>query len=382
MPGSKRAKWAAVGGLAVTVVAALAVGFAFGSTTAPSDVSPGPVGRVASQPAEFLYLDAPRIVSYLSQLEPGLVSTQQLTRLQEASAGAEIGVPSAKLSGTVHRTGSLTVTYAPTVTSRFGDLLHDLRSSQPPSCAGRPHRDRYNACWVTDIKRCKTQDLEHVSPGSLVMLERCPLGLPKYAFYYYRYFQFGFRNIFLPRQPPRVGRIPIADAEKRFIRGVPVHPRVPFFIRKGSVRVLVPVPLAGVSRDAAIFSGRARAIQPQVTILGKLVFVTTEDGKPAPLPAGHPQATPRRSTHPPELRPENCRGRQRYLWAEPIANFEPALLKAPVFAHALYPGFPFRLRPAAAIRAELRRQQVAFLRQCVFAWPRPVYMFLPLAIYI
>jgi hypothetical protein len=137
-------------------------------------------------PAEFVYLDTPRVLSYLAQLEGGLTSAvrQKVGVNDTASAGLS-PASVATLSRTVEQQLSSEETVTPTVASRYSRFERLIRLDR-----GTRKTLKHPGRWLTDLEMTVTADapaqgvrnlLAGLPNGYFVRLQDARLCVPAYV---------------------------------------------------------------------------------------------------------------------------------------------------------------------------------------------------------
>lgn len=151
-------------GAAAVGVLWLVLGGGGSSATASFQVSPG------TPPVVFLYLDNGHIASYLSQLQGGSATIEQLSRQATASKNASVGVNGVSAGGSSSQESTAALTLTVTNQSRFTSLLDLLQTDGFLHTVDMGARDRL-------IKR----EFAAVPNGAFVKLTNCTLTLPTYV---------------------------------------------------------------------------------------------------------------------------------------------------------------------------------------------------------
>lgn len=167
-PGNRRVRLRLAGavlfGAAAVGVLWLVLGGGGSSATASFQVSPG------TPPVVFLYLDNGHIASYLSQLQGGSATIEQLSRQATASKNASVGVNGVSAGGSSSQESTAALTLTVTNQSRFTSLLDLLQTDGFLHTVDMGARDRL-------IKR----EFAAVPNGAFVKLTNCTLTLPTYV---------------------------------------------------------------------------------------------------------------------------------------------------------------------------------------------------------
>jgi hypothetical protein len=184
---------------------------------------------VATQPpGEYLYLDSPRVATYLSQLEDGLKGSELVTLSRSQSASGDVGTGSAGVHGTLQSQLSLQETVTPTAASLYYRLEARLLEHH----------------WLHPLNATPTTfasfsaGLAFLREGSFVLIRNCRLVLPAYARPYYKFRQ----------------RIP----------SLPLTLTVQAPAGKRNVQLLFPIAFNQLANEPSLFSTR-------LTVLGKII---------------------------------------------------------------------------------------------------------------
>ncbi len=181
-----------------------------------------------SPPGEYLYLDSPRVATYLSQVEDGLKSSEVLTLSNTNTVGANVSAAGVGLQGTTQSQRSLQETVTPTAASLFYRLEARLLS-----------HDWLHTLNATPIDfRAFRVALASLDEGSFVLIHNCRLVLPAYGLTY-------------PAFGKRIPSLPLTLA----VQGP---------AGKESVELLFPVAFDLLANEPSLFSTR-------LTVLGKII---------------------------------------------------------------------------------------------------------------
>jgi hypothetical protein len=254
-----RLVWAA--GLVLGVVVGLAIAFATasGADTDDSDARLGEDPGIA--PAEYLYLDNARVLTYLSQMAGGLRESEErsITQTRSLEAGVENG--GFKAGGSAQKQSFVKQVVTPTATSNYFRLLDGLQDRAE-------HEGR-----IVEVSAAELADKvwRKIGEGSFVKVTGVRLTLPKYAADYF----------FLRRSgSPRLRRFGnLADTfelDTRQMRRINwwlgrfgKNPRITFNFevprRGGPVRMLVPAQYGALADEQSLITGGS------LTLVGKVV---------------------------------------------------------------------------------------------------------------
>jgi hypothetical protein len=217
------------------VVLALLVGVAAGGYLGHfvwrhggSGIDPYAPPAATEPPGEYLYLDSPRVATYLSQLEDGLKENEKVTLSHSNTAGANVGTSSVGLHGTVQSQLSLQETVTPTDASLFYRLQARLLAHH----------------WLHSLNATPTDfatfrgGLAFLHEGSFVLIHNCRLVLPAYALPYSKFKQ-------------RIPSLPLTLTVQAPSGG-------------NNVELLFPVAFNMLANEPSVYSSR-------LTVLGKIV---------------------------------------------------------------------------------------------------------------
>jgi hypothetical protein len=225
-----------IGGVLVVVVIVVALGWRFlhGGKPSVADISPG------IRPAEFLYIDTPHVLAFLSQLEDGLSDSER--RTSSVTSGINVGLTGGIAGGISNElTGSVDRVVTPTGASRFSRLrniledrawLQKLDAHQLIGLQTRP-------AFFTSLRRA--------AEGEFVEISHVRLTLPPAVTVY------------------RFARRSGTPAAARFVQAVGRNPRVPMSLRTEYSPTLLFVGRYGsLADESSFFFG-------EVTVLGKVI---------------------------------------------------------------------------------------------------------------
>jgi hypothetical protein len=232
-------------------------------------------------PAEYLYLDSPRVLAYLGQIEGGLTKSEKRIASQtESRAAALKGGLLAEISGSAQSQTSIEQVVTPAATDRFFSLLIKLRS-------GREERNDRSTPWLHNIDARLTEPaagegirrrLTRIHEGQFVRIYNAHLYLPPYAAVaprarYSASYLGG--DITQPRRPLYA---PISQREQqrltRYLAGLGPDPVLPFVLptltaerhAESPVTFFVPARYSGLLDNARLLAGN-------LTVVGKVTYI-------------------------------------------------------------------------------------------------------------
>lgn len=278
-------------------------------------------------PAEFLYLDRARVLSYLGQLVEGLPTSEKRTLAESADLTAEVKAGPATAGGTRKQSKSTEAQVAPRVADRFYLLLRLLRAGHSRDEAGRRRE------WLFDV-RPETPDSTAVygsacqlQEGDFVRIREAHLLLSPYAAVLPKATYAALNRRTLTGQVARPNqklRAPFTRRQRRavnrYLRLLGRDPRLPFVVRTlsrdagrnsfGGVTFFIPARYRSLRNEPSLISG-------SLTIVGKVVYRNL----------AQPQGAMRRSCG----RRVGSRVAHYYRDRQTISTFVPALKVAPNF---------------------------------------------------
>src|SRR6266851_9058606 len=114
--------------LLIVVAAALGVGIGYLVWGRGGGVDPFATPPPTEPPGEYLYLDSPRVATYLSQVEDGLKSNEVVSLSRTDSLGGSVTAGGIGVQGTTQSQRSLQETVTPTAASLFYTFEARLRA--------------------------------------------------------------------------------------------------------------------------------------------------------------------------------------------------------------------------------------------------------------
>jgi hypothetical protein len=277
-------------GAGLLVGAAVVVGaWALGDTAA-GDLADDP----GIPPPEYAYLDNPRVLAYLAQIEGGLSTSEKRTRQVESGGSGSVSAGGVEVGAMSNRGEFVEQVVTPTATTRFYRLLDRLRAKDYL-------RELDAAAAPAEIGSA----LQPVAEGEFIRIRNCRLWTPTYAALLRQIrgaratptadevfggagssmlrreeTEAAARNAANPRQaalgpallavPPTLVRA-WPSAARRYAGAVPGNPRTAYASCRGApalrprgMDLLLPIPLAALAGTEELLAG-------PVTVVGKVV---------------------------------------------------------------------------------------------------------------
>jgi hypothetical protein len=333
-----------------------------GSVTLPAADTP---------PAEYLYLDNERVLTYLGQLVGGLAPSEtQSESLTEALTAGLKGGELADLSGSRTHAESVLRVVSPSASDRFYRLLATLRTerSERPWEESETHPDR-SSRWLhtldghvssEDSLRRFLDEIGRVHEGDFVRIAGAHLFLPPFASFFRktRYAAWWTPpGTVIPRHPPFLlsvqgGEAPVARYRSLLGPDVTLPFVIPITVaeyKKTRVTVFVPARYTRLADNARLLAGN-------LTVVGKVIY------KDPRLPGA---GSCKRLVPDPARVPNPC----RYVDRQTISSYTAALVSGPPAIRSI---LGFADLPRYRVRQSVRR----FVR-----FVAPVLVVLPIAIY-
>jgi hypothetical protein len=246
--------------------------------------SSSPSGRLP--PAEFLYVDGPRILNYLAQLEGGRVEeVHQISKeIRSLSGGAAAGGLEAAASTQRESVADSTVTR--TQSSVLALLLKDLAAD-----------DRHGAS-VRPVRLDSAKDLGGIEEGQLVRFVTHSLLSPGYIRPYVVIRQSATFGALFPQFRKHPAGVRRATHQRRkaevFARQVGPNPRITFAVSpppsdgETPLKVLLPMHYLGLTSERSLLAkGDDRYVGGRLVVIGKVarMFPPDEEGEEEEAPA-------------------------------------------------------------------------------------------------
>jgi hypothetical protein len=238
-------------------------------------------------PAEFLYVDGPRILNYLAQLEGGRIDeVHQISKeIRSLNAGASAGGINAAASTQRESVADSRITR--TQSSVLALLLKDLAED-----------DRHGAS-VKPVALGGAEDLSEIREGGLVRFVTHSLLSPGYIRPYLVIRQSATFGALFPefRKHPTAARRAIHQRHKAkvFARQVGPDPRITFAVSPPSkegeapLKILMPMHYQGLTGERSLLArGEDRYVGGRLVVIGKVARVfplEPEESEEAAAPA-------------------------------------------------------------------------------------------------
>jgi hypothetical protein len=212
----------------IVAVAALGVGLGYVIWGRGGGSDPFATPPPSEPPGEYLYLDSPRVATYLSQVEDGLTSNEKVSLSRTETLGGNVTAGGLGVQGTAQSQRSLEETVTPTAASLFYRFESRLRTHD----------------WLRTLSATPTSfhdfslGLTSLDEGSFVLIHNCRLVLPAYAAAY---------RAFKTRIPSLPLTLAVADPSGG-----------------KSLELLFPVSFSALANEPSLFSTR-------LTVLGKII---------------------------------------------------------------------------------------------------------------
>jgi hypothetical protein len=323
----------------LTGLASIAVGLAIGHfiLTVEKSVVRTRLLPPDTPPAEYLYLDEPRVLAYLGQINGGLTNAEKRTASESESVNASLNPGLlGDVGASSQNTLSVEQVVTPDTTDRFLDLLNKLRSGQ---------QEKTKIPWLTTIdlggsldKHAFQKTLSSLQVGNFVRLSHAHLVLPAYAAVAPKV------RYAVQTGAPHVTPTSVRQRRQlnRYLRRLGANPALPFFAKTLEDKAVGgPLVTFFVPAGYASLLDNDRLLAADLTVVGKVVYLNVVNRCIA-IPG--------------------C----KYSDQETVGAFTPALRKA---------------SPAVLARLGLQgvNPQLAVAKSVTFA--PPVVVVLPIAIY-
>lgn len=277
-------------GVATVALVVLVVLFSFGVISAPfDDDAEGP--RKAEVPAEFLYLDTTRALSYLAQMQGGATANEQLSHKVTNSLTAKLAVKGLFEAGATGETEDLTQReVTPTAASSFIELLEVLE-----------HEDEVQSLGLKEIKRAEGhgggesdegETPQPVKEGEFVRFRTSAMRPPIYVNAYLAVRQSSTLSALFPMPSSNRKERELVkrqrEAARKFAKQVGEDPRLVFDLRpdgggKDGPEYLLPVSYRQLTSERSLLKYGGG----EFNVLGKVVRLFPEPGR---NPKGHEEA--------------------------------------------------------------------------------------------
>lgn len=277
-------RWKPIISWAVATVALVAfvVLFTFGAFSTAFDAGAGD-NQKAPVPAEFLYLDTTRVLSYLAQMQGGATESEQLSHKETNSLTAKLavrGLLEASASGETEDLTQRVVT--PTAASSFIELLEVLK-----------HEDEVQNLGLKDIRRAdsdsggETEDgriPKGVKEGEFVLFRTSAMRPPTYVNAYLAVRQSSTLSALFPMPSSNPEKREAVkrqrEAARKFVKQVGDDPRLVFDLRpegggKDGPEYLLPVSYSQLTSERSLVKYGGG----EFSVLGKVVRLFPERGR-------------------------------------------------------------------------------------------------------
>jgi len=224
-------------------------------------------------PAEFFYLDGPRILTYLEQLEGGSVKKVHQISKEIKTASADATVPNGNISASTQRENAADSVLTRTEAGELGLLLSDLRSNDVPGVS------------LHDVELKEPTDLKGLEEGWLVRFVTDDMLSPGYIRPYVVVHQSATLAALFPREvgdPLSTGQSELQREEaKRFAKQVGPNPRVIFAVSPppstddaSPLRIMLPVQYLGLTTERSLLEKDSeKHAGGELTVIGKVIRV-------------------------------------------------------------------------------------------------------------
>lgn len=291
-------------GLLVAIVAILALGlnlrWPIGADEESLTIDPPP-------PAEFLYLDSQRALSYLAQMQGGTTTSEQQSHKLTRSVTSKLvlkGLFEAGGNSGEEEAAQRVVT--PTAASAYIELIDTLKADG-------------DLVRVDDIGDF-SQFTKTVKEGQFVLFSAESMRPPTYVNPYLAVRQNEALNALFPvagTSAERVRVLAVRRAARRFVNRVGENPRIVFDLRPrgdsvAALQYLLPVQYAGLSHERSLIKNGGGEFE----VLGKVVriFPESQEEKDVLERGGQPD------------RLAYLDSAARDTWSEPLKHADPQLI--------------------------------------------------------
>lgn len=250
--------WGWLAGGVVIAVFALVIGYSWGNDESDASLSEDP----GVAPAEYLYLDNARVLTYLSQVGGGLTQSEERSITQTRSLNAGVQSPGFSAGGTAQNQSFVKQVVTPTATSNYFQLLDKLQDR----AEGEGQIVELSAEQLADEERWRK-----IEEGTFLKVRNVPFTLPDYAADYFFLRRSGSPRL---RGFGNLGQTFKLDREQRrqvqaWLRRFGKNPRITFNFDiprgGGPVRMLVPAQYAALADEQSLITGGS------LTLVGKVV---------------------------------------------------------------------------------------------------------------
>lgn len=257
--------------LIVTIIAAVGIGYVIqNEDDAPRSNDLDFTLRMA--PAEFLYLDGPRILAYLEQLEGGTIKKVHRISKEIKKASAELAAGSSKIGAATESERVADSILTRTEASELGLLLSALKNNEEDGVEVHPVNVR------------KPADLGNIREGWLVRFTTHDMVSPGYIRPYVVLHQSATVRALFPSNARRVKQQ--RTKAKLFSKRVGQDPRITFavFRPRGEnrpMKILLPAHYLGLTHERSLLEkDHEHRIGGRLVVIGKVIrkFEADEGG--------------------------------------------------------------------------------------------------------
>jgi hypothetical protein len=227
--------------------------------------------RLRMPPAEFFYLDGPRILTYLEQLEGGSVKKVHQISKEIKTASAEATGPNGKISASTQRENAADSVLTRTEAGELGLLLSDLRSNDVPGVS------------LHDVELKEPADLKGLEEGWLVRFVTDDMLSPGYIRPYVVVHQSATLAALFSQSGSQGLSAEDSELEreeaKGFAKQVGPNPRVIFAVSPPSedaspLRIMLPVQYLGLTTERSLLEKDSeKHAGGELTVIGKVIRV-------------------------------------------------------------------------------------------------------------
>lgn len=252
------------------IVAGFVVALGTGNLTAGDSPGAKPfVSRLA--PVEFLYLDGPRILGYLGQLEGGRVGAVHRISKEIRSVSGEAPVAAGKIGASAQYENQADSTITRTESSALGLMLNDLEEDHEPGV--ELHKVEHIAA---------AESLGEMKEGWLVKFKTRDLLSPGYIRPYVVLRQSATLAALFPRETGNREDAEHSEKQMRlaksFARQVGPDPRITFAVEpkveagRPRTTILLPMRYQGLTSERSLLEkDRDRYTGGRLTVIGKVI---------------------------------------------------------------------------------------------------------------
>jgi hypothetical protein len=230
-------------------------------------------------PAEFLYLDGPRILTYLEELEGGSVRKVHRISKEIRTASAEATLGQGKLGASTQRENAADSVLTRTEAGELGLLLSELRSNRSPGVS------------LHHVELNRPSDLANLEEGWLVRFASDDLLSPGYIRPYVVVHQSATLEALFPREVGNQASTERSELQreeaKRFSKRVGRNPRVIFAVSpppptRGAspLRIMLPMDYLGLTTERSLLEkDEDKYAGGKVVVIGKVIRVFESEGE-------------------------------------------------------------------------------------------------------